>query len=49
LTPEDGGYVARCLEAPVTSQGDTVEEALANLRDAVDLYVETAGAGDWSV
>jgi hypothetical protein len=25
-------YVARCLEVEVTSQGETVDEALANLR-----------------
>jgi predicted RNase H-like HicB family nuclease len=45
LTPdaEAGGYVARCLELPVTTQGETVEEALAHLREAVELYVETAG------
>jgi predicted RNase H-like HicB family nuclease len=33
-------YVARCLEVEVTSQGKTVEEALANLREALELYFE---------
>lgn len=40
LTPEEGGYVARCMELDVTSEGDTVEEALEMLREAVALYLE---------
>ncbi len=40
VTPEEGGYVARCLDVEVTSQGDTIDEALANLREALDLYFE---------
>jgi predicted RNase H-like HicB family nuclease len=39
----DGGWrVARCLEVEVTSQGETVEEALDNLREALELYFEDA-------
>jgi predicted RNase H-like HicB family nuclease len=33
-------YVARCLEIEVASQGETVDEALANLREALELYFE---------
>ena len=33
-------YVARCLEVEVTSQGETVEAALSNLREALELYFE---------
>lgn len=33
-------YVARCLEVDVASQGETVDEALANLREALELYFE---------
>ncbi len=40
LTPEDGGYVAQCVEVDVTTQGDTIESALANLREALELYFE---------
>ena len=40
LTPEDGGFVAYNPETGTTTQGDTVEEALANLREAVELYLE---------
>lgn len=33
-------YVARCLELGVASQGLTIEEAQANLKEAVELYLE---------
>jgi predicted RNase H-like HicB family nuclease len=39
-------YVARCLDVEVASQGETVEEALANLREALELYFEDAPAPD---
>ncbi|MFZ2269021.1 MAG: type II toxin-antitoxin system HicB family antitoxin [Azonexus sp.] len=38
--PEDGIYVARCLDLDVASDGATDEEALANLREAIELYFE---------
>lgn len=37
---DDAWYVARCLEVEVTSQGRTVEDALANLKEALELYFE---------
>jgi predicted RNase H-like HicB family nuclease len=40
ITHEDSWYVARCLEVEVTSQGETVEGALANLKEALELYFE---------
>jgi predicted RNase H-like HicB family nuclease len=41
LTPaEEGGYVAYNPETGTMSQGDTVEQALANLKEAVELYLE---------
>jgi predicted RNase H-like HicB family nuclease len=39
---EHGGYVALCPELDVASQGASVEEASANLREAVELFLETA-------
>ncbi|NTV68189.1 MAG: type II toxin-antitoxin system HicB family antitoxin [Chlorobaculum sp.] len=36
----EGGYVALNPETGTTSQGETVEEALANLREATELYLE---------
>jgi len=40
VTPEDEMFIAQCLEIDVASQGYTVEEALANLREAVELLLE---------
>ena len=41
LTPaEEGGFVAFNPETGTTTQGETVEDALANLREAVELYLE---------
>ncbi len=41
---EDDGWVALCPEVDVASQGDTIEEARANLQEAVELFLETADA-----
>ncbi|MCZ7635953.1 MAG: type II toxin-antitoxin system HicB family antitoxin [Verrucomicrobia bacterium] len=39
---DQDGYYAYCPELKgCQTQGDTIEEALANLREAADLYVET--------
>jgi predicted RNase H-like HicB family nuclease len=35
-------YVARCLAVEVASHGDTHEQALANLREALELYFENS-------
>lgn len=41
LTPaEEGGYVAFNPETGSTSQGETIDEALASLREAVELFLE---------
>jgi predicted RNase H-like HicB family nuclease len=44
VTREGDWYVARCLEIEATSQGETVEQALDNLRDVVEVYLEEAPA-----
>ena len=40
VTHEGEWYVARALEVDVASQGNTIDEALANLREALELYFE---------
>jgi predicted RNase H-like HicB family nuclease len=40
VTQEPPWYVARCLEIEVTSQGETIEEALRSLREALELYFD---------
>lgn len=39
---EGDGYVSLCPEVDVASQGTTVDEARANLREAVELFLESA-------
>ena len=41
---EDGGYVALCPELDIASQGTTVAEARENLKEALELFFETAAA-----
>ncbi|MEK6896691.1 MAG: type II toxin-antitoxin system HicB family antitoxin [Nanoarchaeota archaeon] len=36
-------YIALCQELDVVSQGHTVEEAIKNLKEAVELYIEEMG------
>jgi predicted RNase H-like HicB family nuclease len=39
---EGDGYVALCPELDIASQGNTIEEARSNLKEALDLFMETA-------
>lgn len=39
---EGDGFVALCPELDIASQGDTVDEARENLREALELFFETA-------
>lgn len=41
---EGDGYVSRCPELDVASQGKTVEDARDNLREALGLFFESASA-----
>lgn len=37
---EQGGYVAECLEISVVTQGDSLDEVVNNLTEAVALHLE---------
>ena len=37
---EEGGFVIKCVELPVATQGESKEEALANLKEAIEGYLE---------
>ena len=39
---EKKGFVSKCPELDVASCGDTLEEAIDNLKEAVELYIENA-------
>ena len=40
ITKDGKFYVARCLEIEIASQGETMEEAIHNLKEAIELYYE---------
>jgi predicted RNase H-like HicB family nuclease len=42
ITAEDGEYVALCPELDIASQGETIEAARDNLREALELFFECA-------
>ncbi len=44
IEKEDTGYVSLCPELDIASQGDTIEGARDNLKEALELFFETASA-----
>lgn len=40
IQQEENWYVAKCLENSIASQGKTIDEAMDNLREALQLYNE---------
>jgi len=44
VNKEGKWYVAHCPELEITSQGKSVESALDNLREAIELYLEDEDA-----
>ena len=45
---EDDGYVALCPELDIASQGESVTETRSNLREAIELFLETASPAEIS-
>ena len=43
---EGNGYIALCPELDIASQGDTVDDARNNLKEALELFFETASASE---
>ncbi len=45
LTPdeEEGGYSVYCPELDIYTQGETVQEAISNLQEAAEGYIEVVG------
>jgi len=46
---DDSWYVAKCIDNSVASQGKSVEEALSNLKEALELYYEDTPLYDMPV
>lgn len=43
---EGDGYVSLCPDLNIASQGETVDEARSNLKEALELFFETASASE---
>jgi predicted RNase H-like HicB family nuclease len=46
INREENWYVAHCVKLGVVSQGKTFEETKANLKEAIELYMESFGEED---
>ena len=46
---EEGGYVAECVEIAVVTQGHTLDETIANLREAVQLHLADENPADFGL
>lgn len=46
---DQSGYVAECLELPVVTQGATLDEVAANLREAVALQLDGEDPAQWGL
>lgn len=40
IQKEENWFVAKCLDNNIASQGKTIEEAIKNLKEAIELYYE---------
>lgn len=40
IQKEENWYIAKCLDNNIASQGKTIEEAMANLKEALELYMQ---------
>ncbi len=43
IEEEEGGYTVYCPELDIYTQGDDVEDAISNLKEAAELHVEELG------
>jgi predicted RNase H-like HicB family nuclease len=46
---EQSGYVAECVEIPVVTQGATLDEVIAHLKEAVELQLEGEDLSQWGL
>ena len=40
IQKEENWYVAKCLDNNIASQGKTIEDAMRNLKEALELYMQ---------
>ena len=49
IKEHDGYFVARCLEISVITDGPTLDETLANLREAIELHLENEDPAEFGL
>jgi predicted RNase H-like HicB family nuclease len=49
IYPEDNGYVVECPDLHAVTQGDTLDEAMANLKEVVALALEDEGPAEYGL
>lgn len=43
IPAEEGGYIVYCPELDITTEGETIEEAIYMIKDAAKAYIEVVG------
>ena len=43
IEQEEGGYTVYCPELDIYTQGDDIEDAISNLKEAAELHIEELG------
>jgi predicted RNase H-like HicB family nuclease len=41
--------IAKCVDLPVVSQGKTLDEAVENIREAINLHLEGENLDEWDI
>jgi predicted RNase H-like HicB family nuclease len=49
IYPDDGGYVVECPDVHAVTQGDTIDEVLANLKEVISLALEDENPADYGL
>ena len=49
IYPEDDGYVVECPDVRVFTQGDTLDDAMANLKEAIALALDGEDAAEYGL
>jgi predicted RNase H-like HicB family nuclease len=45
----DKYLIAECVDLPVVTQGKTLDEAVENIREAIDLHLEGENLDEWDI
>ena len=49
IYPGEKGFVAECVEIAVITQGNTLDETIRNLKEAVKLHLEGEDLAEWGL